>query len=190
MSKFTALTDDIHAYMVERGSRQDDLLARLQAETERDEGDMAVMQIAPDQGAFMGLLASAIGARRALEVGTFTGYSAICVARALPEDGELIACELDPGRAEVARRWIEEAGLSDRVDVRVGPASETLRELPAEEAFDIAFIDADKTGYDDYYESASRGCARAACCCSTTCCSPAASSTRPTTTIPRSRSPR
>ena len=152
MSKFTALTDDIHGYMIERGSRQDDLLARLQAETERDEGDMAVMQIAPDQGAFMGLLAAAIGARRALEVGTFTGYSAICVARALPEDGELIACELDPGRADVARRWIEEAGLSDRVDVRVGPASETLRELPAEEAFDIAFIDADKTGYDDYYE--------------------------------------
>ncbi|HEX6115802.1 MAG TPA: class I SAM-dependent methyltransferase [Solirubrobacterales bacterium] len=152
MSKFTALTDEIHAYMVERGARQDDLLARLQEETEREEGEMAVMQIAPDQGAFMGLLARAIGARRAIEVGTFTGYSAICIARALPDDGELVACELDPGRAEVARRWIAEAGLADRVDLRVGPASETLRALPEEEAFDLAFIDADKPGYADYYE--------------------------------------
>jgi caffeoyl-CoA O-methyltransferase len=152
MSKFTALTDDLHAYLVDRGARQDDLLARLQAETEREEGDMAVMQIAADQGAFMNLLTAAIGARRAIEVGTFTGYSAICVARALPEDGELVCCELDPDRAEVARRWIEEAGLAARVDVRVGPASDTLRALPADEAYDIAFIDADKPGYDDYYE--------------------------------------
>jgi caffeoyl-CoA O-methyltransferase len=152
LSKFTALTDDLHAYLVERGARQDDLLARLQEETERDEGDMAVMQIAPDQGAFMGLLTAAIGARRAIEVGTFTGYSAICVARALPADGELVCCELDPERAAVARRWIAEAGLAERVDVRVGPASETLRGLPEEEAYDLAFIDADKPGYDDYYE--------------------------------------
>lgn len=152
MSKFTALTDEIHAYMVAKGARQDDLLAGLQEETEREEGEMAVMQIAPDQGAFMSLLTGAIGARRAIEVGTFTGYSAICVARALPEDGELVCCELDPGRAEVARRWIEAAGLADRVDVRVGPAAETLRDLPAGEEFDIAFVDADKPGYDDYYE--------------------------------------
>jgi caffeoyl-CoA O-methyltransferase len=110
------------------------------------------MQIAPDQGAFMTMLTRAIGARRAIEVGTFTGYSAICVARALPEDGELVCFELDEGRAEVARRWIGEAGLSGRVEVRVGPSSEGLRELPSEEAFDIAFIDADKPGYDDYYE--------------------------------------
>jgi len=152
MSKFTALTDDLHAYLVDRGARQDDLLARLQEETEREEGDVAVMQIAPDQGAFMGLLTAAIGARRAIEVGTFTGYSAICIARALPEDGELVCCELDSDRADVARRWIAEAGLDDRVDVRVGPASDTLRSLPDEEIFDLAFIDADKPGYDDYYE--------------------------------------
>ncbi len=152
MSKFTPLNDEIHAYMVERGARQDDVLARLQEETEREEGEMAVMQIAPDQGAFMTLLTRAIGARRAIEVGTFTGYSAICIARGLPEDGELICFELDADRAEVARRWIEEAGLSERVEVRVGPAAETLAELPPGEDFDIAFIDADKPGYPAYFE--------------------------------------
>jgi caffeoyl-CoA O-methyltransferase len=152
MSKFTALNDELHEYMVRVGSRQDELLARLQAETDREEGDLAVMQIAADQGAFMELLTRAIGARRAIEVGTFTGYSAICVARGLGDGGELVCCELDPDRAEVARRWIAEAGLADRVEVRVGPASETLRDLPPDEAFDLAFIDADKPGYDDYYE--------------------------------------
>lgn len=152
MSKFTSIDERLHAYMVSRGARQDELLERLAAETERDEGDMAVMQIAADQGAFMTLLARAIGARRAIEVGTFTGYSAICIARALPDDGRLVACELDPDRAEVARRWIAEAGLADRVDIRVGPASETLRALPEAEDFDLAFIDADKPGYPDYFE--------------------------------------
>lgn len=152
MSKFTALDDELHAYMVDRGARQDELLRRLQEETERSEGEMAIMQVAADQGAFLTLLVRAIGARRAIEVGTFTGYSAICIARGLPGDGELVACELDPDRAEVARRWIEEAGLADRVDLRVGPAAETLRSLPGEEAFDFAFIDADKPGYADYFE--------------------------------------
>ena len=152
MSKFTPLTDEIHAYMVGVGARQDELLARLQEETERTEGAMAVMQIAPDQGAFMTLLTRAIGARRAIEVGTFTGYSAICIARGLPDGGELIACELDAERAATARRWIAEAGLAEKVDLRVGPAAETLRELPSGEDFDLAFIDADKPGYADYFE--------------------------------------
>jgi len=152
LSKFTPLTDEIHAYMVGVGARQDELLARLQEETERTEGAMAVMQIAPDQGAFMTLLARAIGARRAIEVGTFTGYSAICIARGLPDGGELIACELDAERAATARRWIAEAGLAEKVDLRVGPAAETLRELPSGEDFDLAFIDADKPGYADYFE--------------------------------------
>lgn len=152
MSKYTALDDELHGYLVSRGARQDELLRRLQEETERTEGEMAVMQVAPDQGAFLTLLVRAIGARRAIEVGTFTGYSAICIARGLTEDGELVACELDPDRAAVARRWIEDAGLADRVDLRVGPADETLRSLPAEEAYDFAFIDADKPGYATYYE--------------------------------------
>jgi caffeoyl-CoA O-methyltransferase len=152
VSKYTALDDELHGYLVSRGARQDELLRRLQDETERTEGEMAVMQVAPDQGAFLTLLVRAIGARRAIEVGTFTGYSAICIARGLPDDGELVACELDPDRAEVARRWIEEAGLAERVELRIGPAEETLRAMPAEEAYDFAFIDADKQGYATYFE--------------------------------------
>ena len=152
MSRYTALDDELHGYLVSRGARQDELLRRLQEETERTEGEMAVMQVAPDQGAFLALLVRAIGARRAIEVGTFTGYSAICIARGLPDDGELVACELDSDRAEVARRLIEEAGLAERVELRIGPAEETLRAMPAQEAYDFAFIDADKPGYATYFE--------------------------------------
>jgi caffeoyl-CoA O-methyltransferase len=151
VSKFTAVDDDLHAYMVEHGARQDEVLARVQAETEAM-GDISVMQIAPDQGAFMTLLARAIGAREAIELGTFTGYSAICLARGLAPGGRLICCELSEDYAGIAARNLEAAGVSDRVEIRIGPALETLRALPESEAFDLAFIDADKTGYPDYYE--------------------------------------
>jgi caffeoyl-CoA O-methyltransferase len=153
MSKFTALDDDLHAYIVDRGSRQDEVLARVQAETEAM-GDISVMQIAPDQGAFMTVLTRAIGASQALEVGTFTGYSAICIARGLQPGGRLICCELSEEYAEIAARNLEAAGVAERAEIRIGPALETLRALPDEELFDLAFIDADKTGYPDYYEEA------------------------------------
>jgi predicted O-methyltransferase YrrM len=156
MSKFTKLSDDLHGYLVERGSREDEVLAAVREETAAL-GSIAVMQIAPDQGALMTLLTRlvATGAGRAIEVGTFTGYSAICIARGLGEGGTLICCELDPERAETARANLERAGLSDRAEVRVGPAGETLDALVAEGGapYDIAFIDADKTGYDRYYEA-------------------------------------
>jgi caffeoyl-CoA O-methyltransferase len=152
VSKYTALDDELHGYLVSHGARQDELLRRLQEETERTEGAMAVMQVAPDQGAFLTLLVRAIETRRAIEVGTFTGYSAICIARGLPDGGTLVACELDPERAAVARRWIEEAGLTDRIELRIGPAVQTLRSLPADEVHDFAFIDADKPGYPTYFE--------------------------------------
>jgi caffeoyl-CoA O-methyltransferase len=152
VSKFTPVTDEIHAYMVERGARQDDVLARLQEETERTEGEMAVMQIAPDQGAFMTLLCRILGAREAIELGTFTGYSAICIARGLGPGGRLVACELSEEYAEIAARNFEAAGVADRIEIRIGPAADTLRDLPERELFDFAFIDADKTGYPDYYE--------------------------------------
>jgi caffeoyl-CoA O-methyltransferase len=155
MSKFTVLTDELHDYVVANGAREDEVLARVREETAAM-GDIAVMQIAPDQGALMTMLARITGARRALEVGTFTGYSAICIARGLADGGELVACELDPERAAIAERNIEAAGLGDRVDLRVGPAAETLAELAGSEPFDLAFIDADKTSYDAYYE----GCLR------------------------------
>jgi caffeoyl-CoA O-methyltransferase len=156
MSKFTALTDELHSYAVEHGAREDDLLRRLREETDEAAGEMAVMQIAPDQGALMGLLARAIGARRALELGTFTGYSAICIARALPDDGTLVACDVSEEWTAIARRYFEEAGLAERIDLRIAPAAETLAALPGDEPFDFAFIDADKEGYPSYWEECVR----------------------------------
>jgi caffeoyl-CoA O-methyltransferase len=153
--KFIALTPELHSYVVEHGARRDDVLNRLAAETERL-GDIAIMQVAPEQGAFMTLLVRAIGARRALELGTFTGYSAICVARGLADGGKLISCDVNGEWTEVARRYFDEAGVADRIDLRLGPALDTLRELPEDEPFDFAFIDADKTEYPDYYEECLR----------------------------------
>ena len=147
--KFTTLTPELYAYVVEH-TREDELLARLRAETERDT-DMAIMQIAPDQGALLALLAQAIGARTALELGTFTGYSAICIARALPaDDGALVTCDVSEEWTSIARRYFEEANLADRIDLRLGPALETLAELGG--PFDFAFIDADKPNYMAYWE--------------------------------------
>ncbi len=154
--KFTALTPELYAYVVEHGSRQDEVLRRLAEETEREHGDVAIMQIAPDQGAFMTLLVRLMGARRALELGTFTGYSAICIARGLPDDGLLVTCDLNDEWTEIAGRYFRDAGLEERIDVRLGPALDTLRGLPADDPFDFAFIDADKSEYPDYYEECLR----------------------------------
>ena len=153
MSKFTSVNERLHRYMVEHGARQDDVLRRLEEETAAM-GAISNMQIAPDQGAFMTLLARAIGAREALEVGTFTGYSAICIARGLAPGGRLLCCELSEEYAETAARNIEDAGVAERVEIRVGPAAETLAALPQRELFDLSFIDADKPGYPVYYEEA------------------------------------
>jgi len=153
--KYIALTPELYDYVVEHGARRDDVLARLAEETEKL-GDIAIMQIAPEQGAFMTLLVRAMGARRALELGTFTGYSAICIARGLAKGGTLVTCDINGEWTEVARRYFDEAGVADRVDLRLGPALDTLRELPADDPFDFAFIDADKTEYPDYYEECLR----------------------------------
>jgi caffeoyl-CoA O-methyltransferase len=151
MSKFTAIDDELHAYLVDHGARQDDELRRVQAETEAM-GEISVMQIAPDQGAFMTLLARAIGAGEAIELGTFTGYSAICIARGLKGGGRLLCCELSEDYAALAARNFEAAGVADRIELRIGPALETLGALPRRELFDLAFIDADKINYPAYYE--------------------------------------
>jgi caffeoyl-CoA O-methyltransferase len=151
VSKFTPLTDELHDYMVAHGARQDEVLRRVQEETALM-GDIAVMQIAPDQGAFMTLLAKVIGAREAIELGTFTGYSAICIARGLAPGGRLIACELSEDYAEIAAGNLAAAGVADRVEIRIGPALDTLADIPETEAFDLAFIDADKENYPTYYE--------------------------------------
>lgn len=153
MSKFTAIDQRLHDYIVGHGARQDEVLKRVQAET-AEMGDLANMQIAPDQGAFMTLLARSIEAKEALEVGTFTGYSAICIARGLAPGGRLLCCELSEEYAETAARNLEAAGVAERVEIRVGPAAQTLADLPEREVFDLTFIDADKSGYPTYYEEA------------------------------------
>ncbi len=149
--KFTALTRELHDYIVRLGAREDAALASVRERT-AELGDVSVMQISPDQGAFLTLLARLMDARRALELGTFTGYSAICIARGLARGGSLVACELDPERADAARANFESAGVAERIEIRVGPAAETLVKLRGGEPFDLAFIDADKTGYAGYYE--------------------------------------
>jgi len=126
---------------------------RLRAETAKlAEGGM---QIGADQGVFLAFLARLIGARRAIEIGTFTGYSALSVASALPPDGRLVCCDVSEEWTSIARRYWAEAGLADRIELRIGPARETLaklRERDGPGSYDFAFIDADKTGYDAYYE--------------------------------------
>ncbi len=147
-----ALSDELHAYLLAHGTPPDAVLESLRARTERELGGRALMQIAPEQGAFMTLLTRAVGAKRALEVGTFTGYSAICIARGMPEDGELLCLDVNEEWTAIARDAWKEAGLEDRIELRIGPAAETLEALPATASFDIAFIDADKTGYARYVE--------------------------------------
>ena len=141
---------ELLAYLHEWGARTDEVLDRVRAET----GEMpnAAMQISPDQGALLTILARLIGARNALEVGTFTGYSAICLARGLPEDGRLTCLEVDADFAAIAQRNIEAAGVGEKVEIRIGPAKDSLEAMPAEPAFDLAFIDADKQSYPAYYE--------------------------------------
>lgn len=152
-NKSVGLSDELHAYLLQVGVREPPLLARLRDETAALPQHQ--MQIAPEQGAFMALLVELIGASRCLEVGTFTGYSSLAVALALPEDGRIVCCDISREWTDIARRYWEEAGVSDRVELRLGPAVETLDALLAEgaaDSFDFAFIDAAKTEYDDYYE--------------------------------------
>jgi caffeoyl-CoA O-methyltransferase len=149
--KFITITPELHRYSVEHSSFRDGVVPEVERAGE-EMGELAAMQIAGDQAAFMTILARAIGAHDALEVGTFLGYGAIAIARGLPADGRLVCCELDEGYVERAREHIRNAGLEDRVEIRVGPALDTLRAMERAEAFDIAFIDAAKTEYIEYYE--------------------------------------
>ncbi|HSI80576.1 MAG TPA: O-methyltransferase [Solirubrobacterales bacterium] len=150
MAKFTTLDDELYDYMVAH-ARQDDVLRRVHDEAQAM-GDLAEMQVSPEQGALIGVLCRIAGARDALELGTFTGYSAICIARALNPGGRLIACELSEEFAEIASRNFEAAGVADRIEIRIGPAAETVSAIPEAEAFDFAFIDADKQTYPTYYD--------------------------------------
>ena len=150
--KFLRLSPTLYNYLVAHGGNMDPLLAELADETARLMGGVALMQISPEQGTLMTILARAIGARRAIELGTFTGYSAICVARALPPDGSFMCCDVSPEWTAVARRYWEKAGLAHKITLRLAPALDTLRALAPNEVFDFAFIDADKSNYGAYYE--------------------------------------
>lgn len=145
------LSTELADYVAGHSSPPDAVLTGL-IERTRQLGDVAGMQIAPDQGAFMTLVTQLVQPRLAVEVGTFTGYSSICLARGLPPGGRLIACDLSEEWTAIARAAWVEAGVDDRIDLRIGPAIETLRALPDDLLVDLAFIDADKGGYLDYYE--------------------------------------
>ena len=146
------LSEALHDYLVAHSTPPDEILADLAVETLSRFGDAAGMQIGPEQGTFMTLLAKLIGARDAVEVGTFTGYSAICVARGLAEGGRLLCCDVNEEWTSVACEYWKRAGVARRIELRLGPAARTLRELPAGTTFDYAFIDADKTGYVEYWD--------------------------------------
>src|SRR3954470_23305052 len=144
-------TDALLDYLATVGARPDAVLERVRRETSTM--PRAGMQVAPEQGALLELLARLIGAQRILELGTFTGYSAICLARGLAPGGQLICLEVDEEYADIARRNVDDAGVGDRVEIRIGPAADSLRDIPEDPTFDLAFIDADKTGYPEYYEA-------------------------------------
>ncbi len=149
------LSDSIQDYLIANSLRESALQRQLRDETAATLGGSASMQIAPEQGQFMALMARLIGARLAVEIGTFTGYSALAVAQALPPDGRLIACDVSADWTAIGRRYWAEAGVADRIDLRLGPATETLAALRSTAdagRFDLAFIDADKTNYAQYFE--------------------------------------
>jgi caffeoyl-CoA O-methyltransferase len=149
--KFVSLTPKLYDYLIAHGHNDDPLRAELAAETAKL-GMISGMQIAAEQGTLMAILAASIGARSAVEVGTFTGYSALCVARALPADGKLLCCDVNEQWTSVARRYWDRAGVANKITLKLGPAADTLKALPASHTFDFAFIDADKTNYGIYYE--------------------------------------
>lgn len=154
MSNRTLDMDDrLYGYLLSNSLREPEILAELRQETASH--PMSQMQIAPEQGQFMALLVQLMGAKKTLEVGVFTGYSALAVALVLPPDGKIIACDVSEEYTTIARRYWEKSGVADKIDLRIAPALDTLDQLLAAghaNTFDFAFIDADKSNYDGYYE--------------------------------------
>jgi len=150
--KSLGLSKELHAYLVDHGSPPDEILAELASVTRERIGQLAIMQIPPEEGALLTFLARLIGARRAIELGTFTGYSALCIARGLAEGGKLLCCDVSREWTDIGRPFWKRAGVEDRIDLRLAPALETLASLPADRCFDLAFIDAVKTEYWRYLE--------------------------------------
>ena len=151
------LTPQVYDYLVRQGVREPSVLRNLREATARQVGAAAGMQIAPEQGAFMAMLVSLIGARKTLDVGVFTGYSAAAVALALPDDGTVVACDISDKWSGLARKYWDKAGVADKIDLRIAPATQTMDALvDASEGgtFDFIFLDAEKTEYEAYYKRA------------------------------------
>lgn len=151
--KTLGLDNQLYDYLLSASLREPDILRRLREETANHSA--AMMQIAPEQGQFMALLVQLLGATKTLELGVFTGYSSLCVALALPPNGKIVACDVSEEFTSVARRYWQEAGVADKIDLRLAPGLETLDgllEAGQAETFDFAFIDADKGNYQGYYE--------------------------------------
>jgi caffeoyl-CoA O-methyltransferase len=146
------VSPQLHEYVVAHGSPPDALLRDLIGETAQRFPDRVIFQIGPEQGTFMTLLSRLIAPRQAIEVGTFTGYSSICLARGLAEGGRLVCCDVNEEWTALAQEYWQKADLADRIELRLGPALDTLRALPQDASLDLSFIDADKTGYASYWD--------------------------------------
>ena len=146
------VSPEVYEYVMSHSSPPDPVLSELRAETSRRFPERAHLQIGPEQGTFMTLLSRLVAPRRAVEVGTFTGYSAICLARGLAPGGSLLCCDVSAEWTALAREYWQKAGLDAQIELRLGPAAGTLGSLPAEASVDLAFIDADKTGYAGYWD--------------------------------------
>lgn len=151
MSSPLSLTDELYRYLLNHSTPLDAIASELVEETQTALPHAAQMQVAPEQATLLGLLTGLVGARRAVEVGTFTGLSSLAIARALGPGGQLTCFDISDEYTSVARRYWKRAGVADRIDLRIGPAAERLRELPTEPHLDFAFIDADKGGYLAYW---------------------------------------
>ncbi|MBW2485101.1 MAG: class I SAM-dependent methyltransferase [Deltaproteobacteria bacterium] len=153
-NKTLCITEKLYEYMLSVSLREPEVLLELRRETGLDE--QANMQIAPEQGQFMALLVRLLGAKKTLDIGVYTGYSSLCIGLALPQNGRVIACDLNRQWTDIAKRYWHKAGVADKIDLRLAPARQTLEELLANKtaaaSFDFAFIDADKVNYDIYYE--------------------------------------
>ncbi|NEQ32969.1 MAG: methyltransferase domain-containing protein [Leptolyngbya sp. SIO4C5] len=152
-SRTLNLTDSLYQYLLDNSLREPALMTQLRQETQQQ--PMAQMQISPEQGQFMALLVQLMGAKKTLEIGVFTGYSTLAVALALPADGKVVACDVSEEYTAIARRYWQQAGVADKIDLRLAPALDSLDQLlesGAAGTFDFAFIDADKGNYDNYYE--------------------------------------
>lgn len=145
------LTPEVHAYILDHSSALDPIATELVGRT-AELGGVSIMQVAPEQAVFMTLITQAVGARVAVEVGTFTGMSALAIARGLPPDGRLTCCDVSEDWTSIAREFWQRAGVADRIDLRIGPAAETLAAMSPEAVVDLAFVDADKGGYIRYWD--------------------------------------